>query len=150
MIKTNNLTCIYSFLFAFSLFLLPTLINAEEEVENAEVAKEVSKEPLMYYPVTPNTLTFYQGTGKKIGYVVVQVQIVVRGQQNFDLLDANLPLIQDALTDFFNRQDKKTIEELSMREGLRQSAKERLSEVLTEETGKEIVDNVLFTQYIFQ
>jgi flagellar protein FliL len=149
MTKVNNLSCFSIFFLMFSL-LLPLSSSAAEEEVAAEETEKVKKEPLLYFPVTPNTLTFYQGTGKKIGYIVVQVQIVVRGQSNFDLLDANLPLIQDALTDFFNRQDKNTIEDLSLREGLRLSAKEKLAEVITEEIGKDIVENVLFTQYIFQ
>lgn len=147
--QSNNFL---SLLLTLFIVLNSTVSLAEEDIpaETEGAEEQVNKEPLMYFPITPNILTSYQGGGKKIGYIVVQVQVVVRGQENFDLLEANLPLMQDALTDFFNRQDKKTVEDLKQRETLRQKSKERLSEVIKEEVGKEIVENVLFTQYIFQ
>jgi flagellar FliL protein len=134
-------------LLVFSLFLVPLPCSAEEA---AEGDAEVEKEPLMYFMITPNIMTFYQNTGRKIGYIVVQVQVVVRGQDNYDLVDLNLPLVQDALIDFFNQQDKKTIQDLTLRETLRQQAKDTVANILKEELQKDVVENLLFTQYVFQ
>ena len=128
-------------LLVFSLFLVPLPCSAEEA---AEGDAEVEKEPLMYFMITPNIMTFYQNTGRKIGYIVVQVQVVVRGQDNYDLVDLNLPLVQDALIDFFNQQD------LTLRETLRQQAKDTVANILKEELQKDVVENLLFTQYVFQ
>ncbi|WP_168204269.1 flagellar basal body-associated FliL family protein [Aliikangiella coralliicola] len=125
-------------------------MTAKSAEETATEEPEENKLPLMYYQIAPNILTFYQSTGRKIGYIVVQVQIVVRGQDDFDLIDLHLPLMQDALIDFFNRQDKKTIEDLTQRESLRQQATQRIAEVIQDEVGRNIVENVLFTQYVFQ
>ncbi|TQV85591.1 hypothetical protein FLL46_20780 [Aliikangiella coralliicola] len=136
-----------------SLILLCSLLfsmTAKSAEETATEEPEENKLPLMYYQIAPNILTFYQSTGRKIGYIVVQVQIVVRGQDDFDLIDLHLPLMQDALIDFFNRQDKKTIEDLTQRESLRQQATQRIAEVIQDEVGRNIVENVLFTQYVFQ
>jgi len=120
---------------------------AEEEGEGEAIPK---LEPLMYYAVEPNTLTFYQGTGKKIGYIVVQVNIAVRGQENYDLVEVNLPLIQDNLIDFFNRQNKTIIQDIKQRENLRLKAKDSVALVLKEEVGKDVVENLLFTNYVYQ
>lgn len=139
------------FISIFSLFLFlatPLAYSEEEEGEDAEQAEEL--EPLMYYEIQPNILTFYQGTGKKIGYVVVQVNIAVRGQEHFDLVESHLPLIQDNLIDFFNRKDKSVIQPFSEREKLRVEAKESVAAVLKEETGLDIVENLLFTNYVYQ
>ncbi len=130
-------------LFSLLLMSFPSLSEEAEEEAGA-------KKSLMYYEVEPNILTFYQGTGKKLGYVVVQVNIVVRGQENYDLVDLHLPLIQDSLIDFFNRQDKSVIQPFAEREKLRTQAKDVVSTVLKEETGKDIVENILFTNYVFQ
>ncbi len=124
--------------------LCSSTLYAEDEEEKPE------KAPLMYFEIDPNILTFYQGTGKKIGYVVVQINIAVRGQENYDLVELHLPLIQDNLIGFFNEQDKSVIQPFSEREKLRVAAKESVSAALTEEVGKEIVENLLFTNYIFQ
>ncbi len=126
--------------------LLIAAISASTQLK----AEEEDKEPLRYFKINPNILTTYQTTGKKMKYIVVQVQIVVRGEKNYDLIELHMPLLQDALTDFFNRQDKSTIEDLKQRETLRQQATERVSQVIEEETGEDIVKNVIFTQYIFQ
>ena len=121
-----------------------TLLAEDDEEEVPE------KEPLMYFEVDPNILTFYQGTGKKIGYVVVQINLAVRGQENYDLVELHLPLIQDNLTGFFNEQDKSVIQPFSEREKLRVAAKNSVAAVIKEEVGKDIVENLLFTGYIFQ
>lgn len=131
-------------------FVFSTNLYSAEEVPEQAVEEEEEKEPVMYFRITPNILTFYQSTGRKIGYIVVQVQVVVRGQDNYDLVELHLPLIQDALTDFFNRQDKSIVSDLAQRESLRQQATVRVAEVIKEEVGTDVVENVLFTQYIFQ
>lgn len=124
----------------------PSILAEEEEEE--EEAEEVI--PLMYFDIDPKVLTFYQNSGRKIGYVVVQINIAVKGQENLDLVELHTPLIQDNLIDFFNRQDKKTIQEFSEREGLRQKAQESVAAVLEAEVGKNIVESLLFTDYVYQ
>lgn len=122
---------------------LPPIASAEETVEE-------DKPELMYYEIEPNILTFYQGTGRKIGYVVVQVNVAVRGQDNYDLIELHMPLLQDVLIKFFNRQDKSVIQPFSEREQLRLKAMDVVKEALKEEIGKDIVENVLFTNYVYQ
>lgn len=128
-------------------FCLPSIAAEEQKSEDTG---EESKLPIMYYEIEPNILTFYQDTSKKIGYIVVQIQVVVRGQPNFDLIELHLPLIQDTLIDFFNRQDKATVQDLKQRETLRTQAEVRVSDIIKEEIGTDIVENILFTQYVFQ
>ncbi len=122
---------------------LPPIASAEELAEE-------DKPELMYYEIEPNILTFYQGTGRKIGYVVVQVNVAVRGQDNYDLIELHMPLLQDVLIKFFNRQDKSVIQPFSEREQLRLKAMDVVKEALKEEIGKDIVENVLFTNYVYQ
>ncbi|MBV1908545.1 MAG: flagellar basal body-associated FliL family protein [Kangiellaceae bacterium] len=127
-------------------FTSTNTVCAEED----EGDEEETKEALMYFEVEPNILTFYQGTGRKIGYVVVQVNLAVRGQDNYDLVELHLPLIQDNLIEFFNQQDKTVIQPFTEREQLRLKAMESVSIALTEETGKDLVENLLFTNYVYQ
>ena len=135
--------------FFITLFLAFSISSAFAE-EAEEEAEAPSKEPLMYFQIDPNILTFYQNSGRKMGYIVVQIQVVVRGQDNYDMIELHMPLLQDALIDFFNRQDKKTVQDLKQREGLRQQATAKITAVLKEEVGEDVVENLLFTQYIFQ
>ena len=135
-------------------FIMPLLL-ALLTASNGLIAEEESEEqeelePIMYYEIQPNILTFYQGTGRKIGYVVVQVNIAVRGQENYDLVELHLPLIQDTLIDFFNKQHKSVIQPIAERENLRKKAEERVSQILKEETQKDVVENLLFTNYVYQ
>jgi len=128
-----------------AVILMPMRLLAEDEGE-----EQPEQEPIMYFEIEPNILTFYQGTGRKIGYVVVQVNIAVRGQENYDLVELHLPLIQDNLIDFFNKQDKSVIQPFKEREKLRNNAQQSVAMVLKEETGKDLVENLLFTNYVYQ
>lgn len=135
-------------LFSVTLYLPP--VQAAEEAEAAEEESEEKKLPIKYYQIAPNIMTFYQSSGKKMGYIVVQVQVVVRGDDNLELIETHLPLMQDTLIDFFNRQEKDVVQDLNQRETLRQEAKARVAKVISDEIGDDIVENLLFTQYIFQ
>jgi len=134
-----------SALLYFSLIFSAAAFAAEDAAEAEE-----EKEPLRYYQISPNIMTFYQNTGRKMGYIVVQVQVVVRGDENLEIVETHLPLMQDTLIDFFNSQDKDTVKDLTQRETLRTQATERIATVLKDEVGKDVVENVLFTQYVFQ
>jgi len=131
-------------------FLLALIGGSNYLMAEEETEEKPDLEPIMYYEIDPNILTFYQGTGRKIGYVVVQVNVAVRGQENYDLVELHLPLIQDTLIDFFNKQDKSVIQPIAERENLRKKAKERVAQILKEETKKDVVENLLFTNYVYQ
>ena len=135
--------------YLFLLLFIPFLAFGAEEAAEGEESEE-KKLPLKYYQIAPNIMTFYQGTGKKMGYVVVQVQVVVRGEENLELVGIHLPLMQDALIDFFNRQEKKVIRDHTQRPTLQNQAKEKVAAALKEELGEDIIEDLLFTQYIFQ
>ena len=138
---------LFILIFALLTFVTSPFALADDEEETEEEAEVI---PLMYIDIDPKVLTFYQGTGRKIGYVVVQINIAVKGQENLDLIELHTPPIQDNLIDFFNRQDKKTIQEFSERESLRQKAQESVAAVLEEEVGKNIIESLLFTDYVYQ
>ncbi|MFT6734958.1 MAG: flagellar FliL protein [Polaribacter sp.] len=131
-------------------FIMSPSTYAEEVVVEEEESEEQEVIPLMYFDIDPKVLTFYQSTGRKIGYVVVQINLAVKGQENLELVELHSPLIQDNLIDFFNRQDKKTIQDFSEREGLRQKAQESVAAVLEAEVGKNIIESLLFTDYVYQ
>lgn len=141
----NIIMCKPSLIFAL---LCSLLLSSGLTAEESDAEK--SQEPFQYFKISPNILTTYQNTGRKMKYVVVQIQVVVRGDKHFELIELHTPLIQDALTDFFNSQDKAVIEDLSQRETLRQQATETVAKVIQEETGEEVVKNILFTQYVYQ
>ncbi|MCW8877511.1 MAG: flagellar basal body-associated FliL family protein [Kangiellaceae bacterium] len=137
-------------LLALSLSHTPVYAAEEAPEETEEEKKEEEKLPIKYFQIAPNIMTFYQSSGRKMGYIVVQVQIVTRGDDNLELLETHLPLMQDALIDFFNRQEKKVVQDLTQRESLRQQATEKIAQVIKDEVGYDVVENVLFTQYVFQ
>jgi flagellar basal body-associated protein FliL len=106
--------------------------------------------PLLYFDVDPKIMTLYQKTGHKLGYVVVQINLAVKGEKNIELLELHTPLIQDALIDFFNRQDEKSIQDIQKRSTLIKGAKKHVSNALKEELGQDIIESLLFTDYVYQ
>ncbi len=140
-------------LMSLLLFFTSVALSAQEETppEGEEVAIEEPKKEIFYYDLDPNVIANYQKPpARRLGFITLDVQLQVAGSENLDLLEYHKPLIENAITDVINQQDEATIKDIDKRDAIRAAIKIRLSEVLKEETGKEIVDDVLFTKFIYQ
>ncbi|MCO7224534.1 flagellar basal body-associated FliL family protein [Pleionea sp. CnH1-48] len=136
----TSIKTIFRGLMAALLLACSSFTYAEEAV--AEV---------MYYDLDPNVITNYQKPpARRLGFITIDVQFQVTGVDNLDLLDYHKPLIEDTLIDVMNRQDEETIKSIDKRDAIREQIKEQLSALLKEETGKTVIDDVLFTKFIYQ
>ncbi len=119
---------------------------------SAEEPKKDGPPPeIHYYDLDPNIITNYQKpAARRLGFITVDVQFQVNSEQNLDLLDHHKPLVEATLIDVINSLDEELIKSLERRDEIREKIRERLAAVLKEETGNEVVQNVLFTKFIFQ
>lgn len=114
-------------------------------------AQEAQKPDIRYYDLDPNIITNYQKPpSRRLGFVTVDVQFQVTGEEGLDILDYHKPLIEDTLIDVINSQSEEVITDISQRDSIRNAIKTKLSAVLKEETGKEVIEDVLFTKFIYQ
>jgi flagellar FliL protein len=120
-------------------------------VSVAGLGQEAQKPNIQYYDLDPNIITNYQKPpSRRLGFVTLDVQFQVRGEDALDILEYHKPLIEDALIDVINSQPEEVITDNSKRDEIRQAIKTKLTAVLKEETGKEVIEDVLFTKFIYQ
>lgn len=136
--------------FVLANLLFGMLVLSPLQAEEEEVKQEPPKEPLSYFLIKPNVMSLYQTSDSRLHYVSVEIQVTVRGEKKLELIETHMPLIQDTVIDFLHRQEKNIIEDTSQREVLRTNLKNRVAEVLKAETGDELLENILFTQYLYK
>ncbi|NVJ61593.1 MAG: flagellar basal body-associated FliL family protein [Gammaproteobacteria bacterium] len=134
----------YIFALFFMIIALPA-ITAEE------ANPEEPKAEVHYFDLDPNIITNYQKPpSRRLGFVTVDVQLQVSSVASLDDLEYHKPLVESTIIDVINELDEKTIKDISKRNEIRAKVKMRVANALKEETGKEIVDDVLFTSFIYQ
>ncbi len=131
-----------TFIGVLAVFLAP--IFAEENAEQP-------KKEIHYFDVVPPVIVNYQKPGsRRLGFVTVDIQLQTSSVEAIDLIEMHKPLIDDAIIDVMNSLDEATVKDVTKRNEIRKLLQQRLASVLKEETGKEAVDDVLFTKFVYQ
>mgnify|MGYP006195447359 CR=1 FL=1 len=76
--------------------------------------------------------------------------LVKRGDEAAKAVKANEPLIRNQLVALFNQQTSETMNNVEAKEKLRQEALKQTQQVMNDETGKPMVDDLLFNNLIIQ
>ncbi|WP_432455712.1 MULTISPECIES: flagellar basal body-associated protein FliL [unclassified Agarivorans] len=126
-------------LITFSL-LFSTVIKAEE-AGNPSYA---------YFALEPDIITNYISTGKKLGYVRITADIMVENAGDLANIEHHAPLIRDAIIEILGHQAEEDVKSLTGREQIRQMCEEAVNDLLVQETGKKLVNKLLFTKYLYQ
>ncbi len=104
-----------------------------------------------YFELFPNFVTNFQKDNGKIGYLSVGIQLKVKGAAGVELVKQHLPLLQDAVVWLMRGQTDASVQDLTQREALRQQTLAELQTRLETETRqKAIIEDVLFTRYVWQ
>ncbi|MBQ4847413.1 flagellar basal body-associated protein FliL [Pseudoalteromonas sp. MMG013] len=124
------------FVFVFTLLLSPISAKAESTVG--------------YFGFEPDIITNYIGqSNKKLGYVRVTVDLMLNDVSNIAIVEHHTPLLRDAIVQILSKEPEETIKSLTGREEIRMRCAEKLKGLLNDETGQEIVREVLFTKYLY-
>lgn len=130
------------FVLCFSLF--SPLLLADEAV-NGEV-----KDDYQYYLIKPDIITNYIKPGKRVGYVRVSVELMVKSKANYALLENHEPLIRDKIITIFGEQSEAKVKSVIDRDTIRQRCLDEINELLFAEAGKRPVKDLMFTKYLYQ
>ncbi len=104
-----------------------------------------------YFELYPNFVTNFQRDNGKIGFLSVGIQLKIKGAAGVELVKQHLPLLQDAVVWLMRGQTDATVKDLAQRESLRQQTLTELRSRLEAETKqKEVIQDVLFTKYVWQ
>ena len=103
-----------------------------------------------YFGFEPDIITNYIGqSNKKLGYIRVTVDLMLNDVKNIAIVEHHTPLLRDAIVQILSKEPEETIKSLSGREEIRHRCAEKLKKLLKDETGEEIVREVLFTKYLY-
>ncbi|GEK11067.1 flagellar basal body-associated protein FliL [Pseudoalteromonas sp. McH1-7] len=103
-----------------------------------------------YFGFEPDIITNYIGqSNKKLGYVRVTVDLMLNDVSNIAVVEHHTPLLRDAIVQILSKENEETVKSLTGREEIRKRCAEKLKTLLKEETGQEIVRDVLFTKYLY-
>lgn len=127
----------------FSLFSPLSFVSAEEDAADAGVDYQ-------YLPLEPDIITNYIKPGKRIGYVRVTIELMVKSSSDYDLADTHAPLIRDRIITILGEQTEASIKSYDDRDLIRARCLEEVNKVLFEVTGKRPIKEVHFTKYLYQ
>lgn len=104
-----------------------------------------------YYDMTPDFTTNLanMGTGR-MHYLRVHVNIMVKDSNDMPLLTAHDPLIRDAILSIIGTKEYNAIATAAGREALRAECRARVAELLSEKKKGPVVQDLLFTNYVYQ
>lgn len=103
-----------------------------------------------YFGFEPDIITNYIGpSSKKMGYVRVTVDLMLNKKSDIAIVEHHTPLLRDALVEILSKEPENKIKSLTGREQIRLKSAEKLKSLLKEETGHEIIRDLLFTKYLY-
>lgn len=103
-----------------------------------------------YFGFEPDIITNYIGaSSKKMGYVRITIDLMLNNASDIATVEHHTPLLRDALVEILSKEPEDKIKSLSGREEIRIKSAAKLKSLLKEETGQEIIREVLFTKYLY-
>jgi len=134
-------------LFGLILLLFVPVVFAQDPAPAAAPAQP----KVVYHGFDPDIVTNYVTDGQKsLGYVRVTMELMIKDEKFLPMIEHHEPLILDAIVGVFGKEMDTTIKSLQGREEVRMKILQKVNELLKKETGSELVQDVLFTKYLYQ
>ncbi|EJM88040.1 flagellar basal body-associated protein [Pseudomonas sp. GM60] len=124
---------------------LPVAAVAEEAAKEGEAPK------VSYLTLSPPFVGNYglDGTAK-LKVFKADVALRVTGDEAAKQVKANEPLIRNQLVALFTQQTSEAMNSIEGKEKLRQEALKQTQQIMSDETGKPVVEDLLFNNLIIQ
>ena len=104
---------------------------------------------MIYHTLTPALVGNF-GTGPKLKYYKADVALRVTGADAEAKVTHHEPLIRNQLVMLFSQQTEENLATPDAKEKLRQEALKQVQQVLTDEEGVPLVEDLLFNNLILQ
>ena len=112
-------------------------------------ADEKPLDEYAYYGFEPEIVTNYISNRKKLGFVSISVELMVKAPEDLIALEHHDPLLRSAIVEILGNQSEDKIKSLTGREEIRRECYDTVNRLLEVETGKTPVVNLLFTKYLY-
>jgi len=102
-----------------------------------------------YFGLEPEIVTNYINNKKKLGYVRLTAELMIKNAANLETVEHHAPLLRDAIIGVLSKEPEDKIRSLTGREEVRLKCVREIKRLLKRETGNEIIKDVLFTKYLY-
>lgn len=125
-------------------------VLASEEKEEAEGEEGAEKAPVVTYVSLVPALVGNYGSGPKLKFFKADIALRVTGAEAEEKVTYHEPLIRNQIVMLFAQQTDETLGSVEAKEKLRVEALKQVQQVLQQEEGKPLVDDLLFNNLIVQ
>ncbi|MDO6619665.1 MULTISPECIES: flagellar basal body-associated protein FliL [unclassified Shewanella] len=116
---------------------------------NAHSADDKATGNFAYYGFEPDIVTNYISNRKKLGFVKISVELMVKDPKQLQQIEHHDPLLRAAIVEVLGNQPEDKVKSLTGREDIRRACFETVNRLLEAETGEQSVVNLLFTKYLY-
>ncbi|NRA53759.1 MAG: flagellar basal body-associated protein FliL [Gammaproteobacteria bacterium] len=131
---------IFSLLIASMMLFSANSYAAEDE--------EVAADEYAYFAFEPDITTNYLTSGKKVGFIRLTMEVMVKNPDDLAIVEHHAPLLRAAIVEVLGQQTEDKVKSASGKQEIRELCLETLNDLLKQETGKKLIVRLLFTKYI--
>jgi len=128
-----------------SLVLLSPLNLVVAEEEATQLTSDYQ-----YFALDPDIITNYIKPGKRLGYIRVGIDLMVKSTKAFQEVELHEPLIRDRIITVLGEQNEQQIRSVSERKAIRLRCLNEVNDAIFEITGDRPIEDLLFTKYLDQ
>ncbi|CAM4183748.1 flagellar basal body-associated protein FliL [Shewanella aquimarina] len=126
------------------LMLVTSVLSLGAFAEEEEVVDTYA-----YYGFEPDIVTNYISNRKKLGFVKISVELMVKVPEDLIVLEHHDPLLRAAIIEILGAQTEDKVKSLTGKEEIRRECYDTLNRLLELEIGKPLIVNLLFTKYLY-
>lgn len=132
-----------------TIFFLGKGGDAGPAQEAAAEPTQPVRQPAIYESITPAFIVNFKHQGRQ-RYMQVSVALMARNEADLEAFKVHMPVIRNRLVMLFSGQDFAQLLTPVGKEMLRSQATAVIQELAQKETGKPVVEQVLFTNIVLQ
>lgn len=115
------------------------------------VAQEEARPNYAYIALEPEIVTNYAGdNAKKLGYLRVSIEMMLEDPSKIPDLEHHMPRLRAKVIEVIGSQSEQQVRSMTGREEMRRLILTNFKDILIQETGDDIVKDIIFTKYLRQ
>lgn len=115
-----------------------------------QASQKALPKPAQYFAMDPAFVVNLDGADDGPRYLQLEVQLVTRDPEKLKQVQDNAPAIRAHLLMLFSQVQAKDIAEIAGRKKLQATALAEAQKLMTAETGRKCIDDLLFTSFVTQ
>lgn len=126
---------------------LSLLFSSQTNAQDAEVGGP----SIVYIAIEPDIVTNYAGdNSERLGFLSITIEMMLDNPSLIPELEHHMPLLRATAIQVIGAQPEQKIKSLTGREEMRRLILKRFRDLLSKETGDEVVKDIIFTKYLSQ